>query len=403
MTTNPISPITPSLLRPPRLGPALEALARRQRRVLSRTQLLAAGVTPEALARRCRPGGPWQRLLPRVHLLQTGPPDRAQRALAAVLYAAPPADPAPLSGADAVLSGGAALALHGIAGAPAEPVTVLVRSGRRPAACRWARPRATGRRPAPWRVAGVPSARPVRAVADLAADLVRAASGGSGGPGGSGGSAGGGGPGGSGGGAERLRAVCAAVVQAGWCGPAELRAELAAARVLSHPWVRPVVEELSAGVRSPAEGRARELVASATDLPTPVWNAPLCTPDGAFLAVPDAYWPDEGVALEVDSAEYHFARDAWQATVRRRLRMQAHGVLVVGVTPALVRDRPAEVLAALRAALAPAPRRDRDEAGRARAQRERARARDAVRAEAGVRAVGAAPTQLALPMRLPGH
>ncbi|MCY0918061.1 hypothetical protein OS965_07665 [Streptomyces sp. H27-G5] len=91
------------------------------------------------------------------------------------------------------------------------------------------------------------------------------------------------------------------------------------------------------GVRSVAEARAREALAAA-DLPTPLWNARLHTPEGAFL--------------EIDSVEYHSTRDAWHATLRRRLRLEAHGVLVVSATPSMVRDTPAEVLAALRVLLA---------------------------------------------------
>ncbi|MEV6652344.1 hypothetical protein [Streptomyces sp. NPDC051219] len=58
-------------------------------------------------------------------MLQTGPPDRHQRALSAVLYAAGPSTD-PLSGSTSVLTGGAALALIGARGAPATPVDVLV-------------------------------------------------------------------------------------------------------------------------------------------------------------------------------------------------------------------------------------------------------------------------------------
>ncbi|MFJ3879478.1 hypothetical protein ACIPW5_18730 [Streptomyces sp. NPDC090077] len=54
------------------------------------------------------------------------------------------------------------------------------------------------------------------------------------------------------------------------------------------------------------------------------------------------------MALEVDSAEYHYTRDAWQATLRRRLRLEAHGILVVSATPSMIRDTPHEVIAALR-------------------------------------------------------
>ncbi|MFJ5552868.1 hypothetical protein [Streptomyces sp. NPDC093225] len=286
------------------------------------------------LAGRCRPGGPWQRLLPRVYLLRTGPPDARQRALAAVLYAAPgPAGPAgatapdPLSGAGAALTGGAALALLGVRDAPAVPLDVLVRAPRRPAPVGDVRPLPTSRWPATFTVAGVPAARPVRAAADFARHAAAAD-------------------------ADRVRSVLAQVVQAGWCHPQDLYAELRAARALNRPGVRAAAAELVAGVRSVAEGRARDVLAAAADLPAPLWNARLTTPDGTFLATPDAYWPDEGVALEVDSAEYHYTRDSWQATLRRRLLLESHGVLVASATPATLRDAPNLALAALRTLLA---------------------------------------------------
>ncbi|MFD5889561.1 hypothetical protein ACFWHQ_26780 [Streptomyces sp. NPDC060334] len=289
----------------------------------TRRQLLAAGVPAGTITSRSRPGGPWQRLLPRVHLLQTGPPDRRQRALAAVMYAAEPtADP--LTGDTAALTGGAALALLGVRDAPDTPADVLIRAPRRVAATGGVRPFPTTRWPRTIAVHGVPSTRPVRAAADFAARATDP---------------------------DLIRSVLAHVVQAGWCHPRDLHAELRSARLLARPAVRAAAAELLVGVRSVAEGRAREALA-AGDLPTPLWNARLHTPEGAFLASPDAYWPDEGVALEVDSVEYHFTRDAWQATLRRRLRLEAHGVLVVSVTPSMVRDAPAEVLAALRVLLA---------------------------------------------------
>ncbi|MGP3637646.1 hypothetical protein ACTU45_30630, partial [Streptomyces sp. 24-1644] len=74
-------------------------------------------------------------------------------------------------------------------------------------------------------------------------------------------------------------------------------------------------------------------------------------PDGSFLAVPDAYWPREGVALEVDSEEFHLGATAYRATLRRRLKLETHGIEVVTVAPALVRDHPDEVVAAVLAKL----------------------------------------------------
>uniref|UniRef100_A0AAU2JQN9 Transcriptional regulator, AbiEi antitoxin, Type IV TA system n=1 Tax=Streptomyces sp. NBC_00049 TaxID=2903617 RepID=A0AAU2JQN9_9ACTN len=294
-------------------------VARRQLGLATRHQLTAAGVPGGTVTSRTRPGGPWQRLLPRVYLLQTGPPDHRQRALAAVLYAA--ADP--LSGDTAALTGGAALALLGIREAPYTPADVLIRAPRGLGGTPEVRPLPTARWPRTITVSGVPSTRPVRAAADFAARADQP---------------------------DRIRSVLAHVVQAGWCHPHDLHAELRSARLLSRPAIRAAAAELLAGVRSIAEARARDTL-TATDLPTPLWNARLHTPDGTFLASPDAYWPDEGVALEIDSAEYHYTRDAWHATLRRRLRLESHGILVVSATPSMIRDTPAEVLTALRALL----------------------------------------------------
>lgn len=293
---------------------------RRQFNLATRHQLTASGVPGGTITSRTRPGGPWQRLLPRVYLLQTGPPDHRQRALSAVLYAAEPASD-PLSGDTAALTGGAALALLGIPGAPRTPADVLIRAPRRLTATPQVRPAATARWPRTITVSGVPSTRPVRAAADFAARAEDS---------------------------DRIRATLAHVVQAGWCHPHDLHAELRASHLLTRPAIRTAAAELLAGVRSVAEARARDTL-TATDLPTPLWNARLYTPDGMFLASPDAYWPDEGVALEIDSAEYHYTRDAWQATLRRRL--EAHGILVVSATPAMIRDTPQEVVTALRTLL----------------------------------------------------
>ncbi|MFF4420074.1 hypothetical protein ACFY04_04665 [Streptomyces sp. NPDC001549] len=271
---------------------AIARTARRQLNLATCHQLKQAGIPAATISGRSRRGGPWQRLLPRVYLLQTGPPDTRQRALSAVLYAAHPAAD-PLSGSTAALTGGAALALLGIRDAPPEPLDVLVRAPRSPAAAGRVRPCSTSRWPATIHISGVPSARPIRAAADFAARTDDA---------------------------DLVRSVLANVVQGGWCHPHDLHAEL------------------RAGL-------------AAAGLPAPLWNARLHGRDGAFLASPDAYWPEEGVALEIDSAEYHYTRDAWQATLYRRLRLESRGVLVASTTPGLLHDRPADVIAALRALL----------------------------------------------------
>jgi len=54
--------------------------------IISAAQLRTAGVTTYAMSTRCRPSGPWQRLLPGVILLSRAEPTRRQRLRAALVY-----------------------------------------------------------------------------------------------------------------------------------------------------------------------------------------------------------------------------------------------------------------------------------------------------------------------------
>ena len=70
-----------------------------------------------------------------------------------------------------------------------------------------------------------------------------------------------------------------------------------------------------------------------------------------LIAVADAWWPDACVAAEVDSREWHLSAEQWEQTMRRHARMTAQGILVLHFTPKQIRTEPAQVVAALRAAL----------------------------------------------------
>jgi hypothetical protein len=159
--------------------------------VIRTADLLAAGVTNYALAARCRPSGPWQRLLPGVVLMSTGPPSRQQRLRAAVAYA----------GHGAVITGADALREQGITvPCPAE-VLILVPSGRRLASRSYLTVERTTRPPEPvWRT-GLPLAPVARATIDAARHERDQ---------------------------FRLRTLLLAPVAMGACTLAELRAELAA-------------------------------------------------------------------------------------------------------------------------------------------------------------------------------
>ena len=159
--------------------------------VIRTAELLAAGVTRHAVSLRCRPSGPWQRMLPGVVLMSAGPPSRAQLLRAAVAYAGP----------YGVITGADALRAQGILVPYPDEVLLLVPATRRLAGRSYLTVERTTRPPDPvWRV-GLPVAPVVRAAVDAARherDPVR------------------------------LRTLLLAPVTAGACTIAQLRAELAA-------------------------------------------------------------------------------------------------------------------------------------------------------------------------------
>ncbi len=71
-----------------------------------------------------------------------------------------------------------------------------------------------------------------------------------------------------------------------------------------------------------------------------------------LLAVADAWWADAGVAVEVDSREWHLSPDDWERTLQRHARMSAHGIIVLHFPPSRIRADPAGVVADVKAALA---------------------------------------------------
>ena len=108
--------------------------------------------------------------------------------------------------------------------------------------------------------------------------------------------------------------------------------------------------EVIDGIRSPAEADLRMLIRT-SGLPQPLYNPKLYLPDGLFLAQPDAWWPDYGVAAEVDSREWHLSPADWEATMARHARMSAAGIVVLHFSPRQQRDQPAAVIGTIAGAL----------------------------------------------------
>ena len=147
-----------------------------------------------------------------------------------------------------------------------------------------------------------------------------------------------------------IRAVVAAGVQRGKVHIWQLAEELARGPSQGSAGLRQALAEVAGGVRSAAEADLVRLVRRAR-LPMPLLNPRLYV-GGKFLASPDAWWPDAGVAVEVDSRQWHLSPASWEQTMARHTRMSSHGIIVLHYSPSRIRSDGEQVAAEIRAALA---------------------------------------------------
>jgi hypothetical protein len=293
--------------------PAVAALLRRQHDVITRAQALERGLSTEGVRYQLRDGGPWRRLLPGVYLTHTGLPSADQRDMAALLYAGP----------RGVLTGAAALRRHGLT-APGDAVDVVIPGGVQRVDAGFARLHRTTRLPRGFCVAGeIRYALPPRAVADAARWLTDLGA---------------------------VRAVVAGAVQQGRCMVEHLVEELEHGPKQGSALFRRALAEVADGVRSAAEGQLHALIKRA-GLPMPMFN-PRLFAGPVFLAVPDCWWPDAGVAAEVDSRAWHLSPRDWENTLARQARMAAAGIIVLHFPPARISKERQAVVAEIRGALA---------------------------------------------------
>lgn len=192
--------------------------------------------------------------------------------------------------------------------------------------------------PRPELVTGVPVAPVARAVADAVAELSDAAA---------------------------VRALLTEAVRGGHCEPASVVRELSQARLLARPHVVDAVDALLAEGRSLAEGRLYEMVRTYA-LPEPVWNVDLALPGGPHLGGVDAYWPEQAVAVELDTRAPRLGGpggpqddDAvWTEYARKREHLERLGVTVLHLTPRKLRESLEQQAMVVGTALAAADERD---------------------------------------------
>ncbi len=291
----------------------LSGVLRENEGVITRAQAAECGLSLAEIRHRIRPGGPWQRLLSGVYLATTGTPTQRQTEIAALRRAGPMS----------VLTSIAALGHHGVRVPGSRYVTVLVPAAQRRRSEGFVRIWPTTRMPEfVFTDGAVRFAEAARAVADAAREL---------------------------GSFREVRAVAADAVQRRRCRIDQLAEELACGPVRRSAWLRRTLAEVADGVRSAAEADLRDLI-RAHRLPPPLFNARLYV-GPEFLAVPDAWWPDQGVVVEVESREWHLSPEDWDRTLRRSTRMSALGINVMHFTPQRIRTEAAAVAAEIRSAL----------------------------------------------------
>jgi hypothetical protein len=293
---------------------ALFRVLEQQLDVVSRQQALAAGLTKHALAHRLRLGGPWRRLLPGVYMAANGAPTTLQQEMAALLYAGP----------GSVITGPAALRSHHIRTELTEIIDVLVPSTRQRRDTQYVRLHRTSRMPTRiWEAGPVRYVPASRAVADAVRGMTSL---------------------------RDVRAVVADAVQRDKCAISNLAIELSQGPNKGSAPFREALGDVADGIRSAAEGDLRDLLAR-SGLPMPLFNPWLYDEQGNFVARPDAWWPELGIAVEVDSKQWHTSPEDHAKTLARGRRMARYQIVVLRFTPRQIRTQPAGVINDIKAAL----------------------------------------------------
>jgi hypothetical protein len=301
--------------------------------VIGARRLVELGVPESTIYRRCRPGGPWQLLLPAVVLLSTGTPTRAQLVRGGLCYA----------GGDALVTGLEACRRHGVRRGPRvdDALHLLVPHDRQPRSTRYVIVERTRRLPDPVVRGAVPLAPVGRAAVDAARRMAA--------------------PG-------EITELLADAVQQGLCSVRELACEVDAAQRRGTAVPRRIVRDIEDGVRSAAERDAKRLWAR-SGLPEPWWNARVHDREGRFVAVADGWFDEVALAWEINSVEWHLRPEDYAREQERTARMTAAGVVVLPTQPRRLRRDPAAVVGELRDAYAHAATRPRPRVRATRAQR----------------------------------
>jgi hypothetical protein len=134
-----------------------------------------------------------------------------------------------------------------------------------------------------------------------------------------------------------VRSLVSRAVQRQLCTVSQLQAELASVSRRGSLPLRTALAEVAEGARSVAEARAVAQL-KAAQVPAFELNVPLIGFTGEVIAIADIFWRSLRAVLEIDSAEYHFLRDDWQATLRRHNLLTRAGLALTHYPPSATAD-----------------------------------------------------------------
>lgn len=292
----------------------LLTVAQAQHGVITRRQALKHGLSKSAIRHALGEGGQWKKIIPGVYATFTGPLQDRHRLRAALLYA----------GDEAMVTGAYACRGYGMQYVPHEAnatLELLVPAHVRRAPVAIAKIRRVKSVPAARMVRGIPCAPPERAALDACRDVKSL---------------------------RDVRAVLCEVVQRQLTKVERLVAEYGSVDQRGMKNARRALDDVLVGCRSAPECELRDVIRTSTVIGEPVWNEPL--PDDASL-IPDGYYREVRLALEIDSAEHHGFGDRPELTEQRRARYASLGWRVIPISPRRLRHEPKAVLAEIEAAV----------------------------------------------------
>lgn len=288
--------------------------------VATHDQLVALGVSKSTITRRIAPSGPWQRLLPGVVLTHRGTPTRHELILGALAFA----------GDNAVITGLDALRAHGLRSVrPDDRVDLLIPIDQQRKSKDYARIERTRHLPTARIIDSLPYAPVSRAVIDASRRSETLG---------------------------HVRDLVASSVQNRLVTVAELQEQVRIAARARTALARSVLREVGEGVRSVAEATARDVMCQ-FGIPSPLWNVRVYTVDGALVLSPDAFWPQLGAALEIDSFAWHLLPADYLHTLQRSRQLVVNGIMVMHFAPVEIQSDPERFARELMALLDAARRR----------------------------------------------